>query len=191
MEETMAQRTTTHRWTYEEYLHFPDDGRRWQIIDGERHLIPAPRVLHQRVIGRFHLLLAGDPRVTALGEVLLSPVDLVLSPTDVVQPDLLFVSRERASIVREKALHGAPDLVIEVLSPSTEKLDRVLKRGLYEESRVGELWLVDVDAGTVEVHRREEAGFGEPETLPADGTLTSPALPGIALPLARIFRDVA
>ncbi len=185
----MPESPATRPWTYDEYLLLPDDGRRWQIIGGERFVTPAPRVRHQRVIGRLYALLVSDRLVTSRGEVLLSPVDLVLSSTDVVQPDLLFVSKERASIVHEKALHGPPDLVIEVLSPSTARIDRVLKRRLYEESGVDELWLVDLDAETVEVHRVAGGGYGAPELLPAGAVLTTPVLPGVELDIAGVFDE--
>jgi len=114
------------RFTYEDYLLLPED-RRYEIIDGDLLMTPAPGIPHQRLVGRLYRHLDDHVRSRKLGEVLMAPFDVVLSPTDVVQPDLLFVAAGRASIIGEKFISAAPDLVVEILSPSTEDRDRTVK----------------------------------------------------------------
>ena len=118
------------------------------------------------------------------------PLDVVLSPRDVVVPDLLFVSAERASILTEANVQAAPDLAIEILSPSSRRSDELRKRDLYERHGVREYWIVDPEAESVKVFRRGDAGrYTRPLLLTrhdAD-TLTTPLLPGLQLPLDGIF----
>ena len=137
--------------TYEDYRNTPAD-KRYELLDGELVVAPAPRIPHQRVAVELGTRLHTFVKDSGLGEILFAPCDVLLSNTDVVQPDLLFVSRERGDILLGgDNVRGAPDLVIEILSPSTSGLDRTLKRRLYARYGVREYWLVDPDAKTVAI----------------------------------------
>lgn len=124
-----------------------------------------------------------------LGEFFVSPYDVVLSPTNVLQPDLLFVARDRASIVTADNIKGAPSIVIEVMSPSTSRRDREIKRDIYSEYGVGEYWLVDPYACTVSVMALQGSAFQEIGAYGAEDSVTSPTLPGLSLDLQDIFQS--
>jgi Uma2 family endonuclease len=185
----MSGATTTRRLTYDDYLGFPEDGRRHELIDGEHFVAPAPLPLHQWLVARLTAALVDHFDRHPGGLVLPAPTDLVLSRHDVVQPDLLAMAAARAGTVVDRNVQGPPDLAIEVLSPSTRRLDRGRKRALYERAGVREYWLVDPAAETVTVHRRAGGGFDEVATLARAGRepLTTPLLPGLAIDLDRLF----
>ena len=151
-------------------------------------MAPAPRLPHQRVVMKLGALLHGFVEQGGLGEVFAAPCDVLLSSTDVVQPDLLFVSTQRRHLLLgEDNVRGAPDLIVEVLSPSTAGLDKTFKRGLYAKYGVQEFWLVDPDARTVTVLSLGDAGF---EVVAVHGEaqrLSSPALEGFTFELDEIF----
>ena len=183
----MLSPTPAVKFTYEDYQHTPDD-QRYELLDGELIMAPAPNVGHQRIGTQLGWRLAQFVTERGLGEVFFAPCDVVLSNTDVVQPDLLFVSHERAHLLLGGAnVLGAPDLVVEILSPSTAGRDRTLKRALYAKHGVREYWLVDPDARTVPVLRLDGGAF-EVVGLYGEGqTLTSPTLEGFAVDLNEIF----
>ena len=136
--------------TYDDYLLIPDDGLRHEIIDGEHYVTPAPDLYHQKVSRRIQFQLYTQIELRDLGEVLNAPADVQLSEVDVLQPDLLIVLAERSEIMVPSRVRGAPDLVVEILSPSTAKRDRALKRARYEAFGVREYWIVDPRARCVE-----------------------------------------
>jgi Uma2 family endonuclease len=180
------------RLTYEDFLLLPDDGLRHEIIDGEHYVTPSPNQRHQVLVGRLHLSLGAflEDRPD-IGRLFLSPFDVVFSFHDVVEPDLVFVAADQLGILTAQNIQGTPALVIEILSPSTRKRDREIKRLLYERTGVREYWLVDPDVASVTVHRRAADGtFPVAAALTADGreTLESPLLPGWSLALPRLFR---
>ena len=173
--------------TYADYCLTPDDERN-ELLDGELVMVPAPSLGQQRVDTKLGWRLAQFVEERDLGEVFSAPCDVVLSETDVVQPDLLFVSNERAHILFNGAnVRGPPDLVIEILSPSTAERDRSLKRALYAWYGVSECWLVDPDARTVTVLLLDAGDFTEVAHYGAGQTLTSPTLPGFTANLDDIF----
>jgi Uma2 family endonuclease len=124
-----------------------------------------------------------------IGNVFSAPCDIVFSDTDIVQPDLLFISAEHASIVTEKNVQGAPDLVIEITSPSTRKTDEVIKRKLYEQYGVGEYWVVDPELEMVKVYRRVNGRYERILELSkeANNILSTPYLPSWTMPLSEVF----
>lgn len=187
----MAVRDTTRsKLTYEDYAQIPDDGKRHEILDGVHYVSPAPTVDHQRLGGRLFLKL-GTFVNTYLGEVFYAPTDVVLSPHDIVQPDLLFISTARRSILTKPNVQGAPDLAIEILSDSTRRLDETLKRQRYEQLGVLEYWIVDGRHKAVRTFRRatQRSGFDAPTelTAAAGDILTTPLLPGLEIALSGIF----
>ena len=148
---------------------------------------PSPNRAHQRIDAKLGWRLAQFVEERDLGEVFSAPFDVVLSDTNVVQPDLLFVSKEQAYIVTEDNIRGAPDLVVEIISPSTIERDRSLKRALYARYGVREYWLVDPDIRTVTVLLLDEGAFVEIARYGAGQTLTSPTLAGFTANLDDIF----
>jgi Uma2 family endonuclease len=178
--------TTANKLTYEDYASMPDDGQRYEVIDGELHLLPTPFLTHQRILGR--LLCHSAPCVEPdRGELFIAPFDVILSPSNVVQPDLMFVAREHASRIQLHGIVRAPDIAIEILGDFTRDRDEVVKRDLYERFRVPEYWIVDPDAKTVKVLRREIARYETVATFSDNDTFTSPTFPDLQLPLATIF----
>jgi Uma2 family endonuclease len=180
------------RLTYDDFLLFPDDGLRHEIIDGAHYVTPSPNLRHQELVGRLFLSLGAvlEDRPDK-GRLFLSPFDVVFSFHDIVEPDLVFVAPDQLEILTAKNIQGTPALVIEVLSPSTRKRDRHVKRLLYERAGVREYWLVDPEATAIAIHRRDEAGsFPAVADLTAQGrdTLETPLVPGWSLNLTRLFR---
>ena len=175
--------------TYEDYLHWPEDGKRHEILDGEHRVTPAPTPRHQSVVSNFHLLLAAFVRDRQLGRVWTAPLDVVLSDFDVAQPDLVFLSSGRSALLRDTHIQGAPDLVVEVLSPSSRRTDAITKRHLYEKHGVGEYWLADPEVETVEVFRLTGEGYRRTAQLSREAgeVLESPLFPGLRLPLRDLF----
>lgn len=173
-------------FTYEDYLNTPDDIR-YQLIEGALVREPAPTVPHQRVLLKLAVLIAPFVEDNRLGEVLFAPTDVYLSDTNVVQPDLVFVSAARAEIITERDVHGPPDLVVEIASPSTQQRDRGVKLDIYARYGVAEYWLVDPAAKAAETLRLEDGRFiATGHFGPADA-LTSSLLPGLAIPLGKVF----
>jgi Uma2 family endonuclease len=175
--------------TYEDYLLIPEDGRRHEIFDGEHYVTAAPFVRHQRVSSRLHSSLEPWVFERDLGVVLAAPVDVLLSPHDIAQPDLLFISKERRGLLTEANVQGAPDLVVEILSGSTRGRDERLKHERYERFGVQEYWLVDPERGSIRIFRRQGDRFHLAASLSVtDGDmLTTPLLPGLAVSLSAIF----
>ena len=173
-------------FTYDDYARLRDD-RRYEVIEGQLLLTPSPRTYHQKVTGNVFDVLLHHVRENRLGEVLIAPCDVVLSSTNVVQPDVLFVRRDRLAIIEEKYVSAAPDLVVEVLSPGTTLRDRRLKFRLYARFGVRELWIVDPIAHGIEVfgnsgkRLRLAASFGPGETLRSD------VFPTLRVALADVF----
>ncbi|HJU05822.1 MAG TPA: Uma2 family endonuclease [Nitrospiraceae bacterium] len=175
--------------TLEDYLLFPDDGRRHELIDGDHYVTPSPNTRHQRISLKLSVTLHTFASHHRLGEVFAAPFDVILSDIDVVEPDLLFVSAERASIVGEVNIRGAPDLVIEILSEGTRKTDEVVKRRLYERYGVAEYWIVDPLLETIKIYRLTEGGYLRAAELSREGhdSLTSPLFPQLVISLDEMF----
>jgi Uma2 family endonuclease len=187
----MAVRDAARRkFTYEDYALLPEDGERHEVIDGDPCVSPAPLPRHQRLSMRLSLRLGAYAESSGLGEVFAAPIDVVLSRHDVLQPDLLFISNERAGIVTEKNIQGAPDLVVEILSESTRRLDEGEKLSRYELFGVRECWFFDPATARVRVYRAKGGRFELAAELSAAASdvLTTPLLPGFAIPLLDLFR---
>lgn len=187
-------KTTTPgvKLTYEDFVLFPDDGKRHELIDGEHYVTPSPNLRHQKILGRLHLIVGTWLEANPIGEMFLSPLDVVFTDFDVVEPDLLYVSKERAAgIITPKHIRGAPELVVEIGSPSTRKRDETIKRRLYERSGVSEYWVVDPELDVIRIYRREGERFSRATELSAEAgeTLETSLLPGLRIPLTRIFAN--
>ena len=148
--------------TYEDYIHFPDDGRIHELIDGEHYVSPAPGTRHQRISRRIQFQLYEQLEKPGLAEVFNAPTDVHLTETDVVQPDLAVIDARRAYIISPKKINEAPELIVEILSESTSARDRSLKHHLYQKTGVGEYWIVDPDANAVTSFRPDAEGVYRP-----------------------------
>jgi Uma2 family endonuclease len=179
------------RLTYDDYVLIPDDGKRHEIIDGEHYVTAAPFLRHQRILLRLGIHLGRFVEAHALGEVFIAPTDIVLSPYDVLQPDLFFISNARSSIAEVKNVQGAPDLVIEIHSDSTRRIDQGVKRAAYERWGVTEYWMLDPARKEADVWERTAEGLGRRALLSAAAgdVLTTPLLPGLEIPLAEVLKD--
>jgi Uma2 family endonuclease len=169
------------RVSYADLERWPEDGRRYELYNGEVFEIPAPILLHQFVVGRLYLALAAYVQAHG-GSVFVAPVDIVLSDYDVVQPDVLLFMPEREHLLdMRKVTRHAPDLAIEILSPGTSRNDRGRKLRLLERHGVKEYWLVDPDAAAVEVYRHSGARFVLAATARDADRVDSVLLPGLEI----------
>jgi Uma2 family endonuclease len=187
----MSVHAPSPKLTYQDLLRMPEDGLRHELIDGEHYVSPSPSWRHQTAVANLVWILSTFVRERRLGWLRFAPLDVFFSDFDVVEPDVLFVSRARSDGIRERCFEGAPDLVVEVLSPSTRRVDLEVKRRLYEGRGVPEYWLVDPVAETVEVDRAAGGRFERQPALTAAAgdRLRSPLFPGLEIPLSGIFED--
>ena len=183
----MATAQPVLKFTYEDYRTTPED-KRYELLDGDLLMTPAPNLKHQEVQCRLGRRLAQFIEERALGKFFFAPCDVVFSNHDVVQPDLLFVSRERAHFLSGgDAVRGAPDLVVEILSPATAGRDRGYKHALYARHGVTEYWLVDPLDETIAIHRLQDAALVVAHTFGRGQTLRSPLLAGLELDVDAVF----
>src|SRR5262245_16594095 len=175
----MAIDPILRKLTYEDYLLLPEDGLCHELIGGEHLVSPAPNRKHQRSSWNLVSFLAPYVQENPLGEAYTAPFDVVLSPYDVVQPDLIFVSHERLSILGDKNARGAPDLIVEILSERTRQKDEASKLRLYERSGVQECWLLDPDRRTARLYRLAGDRFVLAQDLGVGDVLETPLLPGL------------
>ena len=183
----MATAQPAVKLTYEDYCAAPADNR-YELLDGELIMVPAPNLKHQRVQVKLTTRLELFIEDRALGTLFAAPCDVLLSDNNVVQPDLLFVSRQREHLLRDgQKVQGPPDLLVEIVSPSSNKHDRGQKHALYAKHGVTEYWLVDPVAETVQVDRLQGGSLVPTRTFGREETLRSPLLPGFELYLDDIF----
>ena len=180
------------RLTYDDFVQFPDDGKRHELIDGEHYVTPSPNAKHQTIALNLVVLVGSYLRANRIGRLFAAPFDVVFSDFDIVEPDVLFVSKARqADVLTAKHIRGAPDLVVEIGSPSTRKRDETIKRHLYERFGVTEYWVVDPELDEIKVYRLASERFERIAELSLErgDALTSPIFPGLELRLAEIFDE--
>ena len=185
----MGEPAQTIPWTYEDYLLFPEDGKRYEIIEGDCYMSPSPSTRHQKISFRLGYLLQDYLQSTKAGEAFDAPMDVVLSATNIVQPDLLVILAVRTFMITEKNIQGAPDLVIEILSETTRKTDEVVKKKLYERHGVLEYWIVDPELALVKIYRLSDGRYAKAEERAEERgeTLTTALLPGLDISLTELF----
>ncbi len=175
------------RLTYEDYLELPNDGKRYEIIEGELHVAPAPDAkIHQTVLSRLLVRLFNHVEAHDLGSVLPSPVDVVLSDYDVVQPDIVFVARERLGIVRRE-IAGPPDLAIEIISQASARLDRTVKRKLYAAHGVRYYWLVDPHVRRLEEYELVGNAYRLRSRIEGEAIFKPALFPDLEIPFGRVW----
>ena len=179
-------------WTVEDYMNLDDDNR-YEVLRGTLMMVPSPNMSHQRVITRLGTLIDIHVMENGLGECFDAPFDVVLSENTVLQPDFTYVTHERLEQLEDgHTITGAPNLVIEVLSPSTQKRDRHKKRDIYAEAGVEWLILVEPDAHVVEVHKLSDAGTYEvTRTAAEDDTLTFGLFPDLEIDLSDVWMQTS
>ena len=176
-----------HLYTYADLLAMPDDGKRREIIAGELIVSPAPIADHQRVLLRLVLLLSSFARDSQAGELFVAPFDVIFGPNDVVEPDLLFIASDRGRVPgKQNKFEGPPDLVVEVISPSSRRIEFGTKKALYARADVPEYWIADSEHQTFFVHVLETDAYHtvEPD---ADGVIASRRFSGLRVDPREIF----
>ena len=178
--------------TYDDFVLFPDDGLRHELIDGEHYVTPSPSLKHQRIVLNLSYAIETFLRKQPVGRLFFAPADVILSPSDVVAPDLFYISNAHApDISTAPNVQVAPELVVEIGSPSTRRRDESQKRVLYERAGVSEYWFVDPQLDIVRIYRRlNSVRFAQPAEFSFDAAdvLTTLLLPGFELPLRELFR---
>jgi Uncharacterized protein conserved in cyanobacteria len=176
--------------TYEIYAEMPDDGQRYEVIDGVLEMMsPGPSTSHQSIGGEMEYILKRSCKSDYI--ILHAPLDVILSQTNVLQPDLLMVHRSRTSIVSERGIEGAPDLVVEILSPGSRKRDKVVKSKVYAKHGVPEFWVVDATTKTLEQYRLSDIGqYDLLNLFGSEDFVVSDKLPCVSFQLSDIFQDI-
>jgi Uma2 family endonuclease len=177
----------TGKLDYDDYASMPDDGKRYEILDGELVVTATPVTRHQRVSRELEFLLHAYVVTHGLGEVFDAPLTVLLDRHTIVEPDLIFVSNARSAIVTERFIEGAPDLLVEILSPSTAPRDRGAKAKLYARFGVEEYWIVDPDARTLEAFDRHHDTYRAVGAYRDGESFSSRLFPGLAIELARVW----
>lgn len=174
-------------WTYEDYLHLPCDGKTYQIIGGELTMAPAPSLSHQGISRNLEFIIWNFVKEHDLGEVFDAPVDVILGPVNVTQPDIVYISRPRLSIARENGIFGPPDWIIEIISPSSPEVDTRLKYQLYQRFGVREYWIVDPDEKKVEVYLLEGGGYRLKGVFLKEDTIEVGVIKDLKVDLKEVF----
>lgn len=172
--------------TYQDYLQMPED-QRYEVLEGDLRMVPAPGFLHQQVLSNLNSAIKAYVQQRGLGRVFFAPLDVILDEDSVVQPDLLVILQDHLSILKPEGVRGAPDLVVEVLSPGTAHRDRGVKRRIYGRYGVQEYWLVDLQERTVEVTRLRDGLLETVSIYSAGASLYSPLFPDLPLALDDLF----
>jgi Uma2 family endonuclease len=173
-----------YRLTFADWLRFPDDGRLYEILEGELYVTPPPSIEHQRISRN---LLLNISRHFSKGEVLYAPVGVRLSDEDVLEPDLVVVLREHADRIGAQVIEGTPDLIVEILSPGTARRDLGPKREKYREAGVPEYWIVDPASSSIEVLALRDGAYVRHGLFRKHEVLRSLLLPEIEIALAQVF----
>jgi Uma2 family endonuclease len=174
--------------TYADYCLLPEDGTRYELIEGEIFVSPAPSTRHQTVSSRLGAALNEALDKPGLARIFHAPTDLLLRDTTVVQPDLIIVGAARFAVITKRALEGVPDVAVEILSPGSLDRDQYIKRKLYEKFQIPEYWVVDPEQSLMTVYRLDEGTYGIRASYDRASILECPEFPTLQLPLIDVFR---
>jgi len=178
------------QWTYNAYANLPDDGQRYEVVNGVLFMTPSPGIAHQKISGRFFYHLFTHIEVAGLGTVLAAPTDVILSPKDVFQPDVFVVLNAGLEKIKELHVVGAPDLVVEITSPSTAIHDRNRKYRVYAKAGVPEYWIAEPATRTVEVLVLEAGEYRSLGIFRGQATLPSRVLPELPVHVEQFFASI-
>ena len=174
-------------YTYADYSSLPE-GSHYQLIGGDLVMTPAPSTYHQRISKRIEFIFVGFlEKKSDMAEVLYAPIDVYFSDKEVYQPDIIVISRERIDIIGEDKIEGAPDLIVEILSPSTAYYDLRHKKDVYARGGVREYWIVDPLEKSIEIHTNTDSGFNCTTKAIVSGEVTSGLYSGLVVQLGEIF----
>ena len=174
-------------WTYDDYAALPDDGIRYEIVNGVLVMTPAPSPEHQDIVGELYAALRTHIKLASLGRVFMGPIDVDLGSKNVYQPDVVVLLNEHLDRVQAKKIVGAPDLVIEVASPSTAALDRLTKYEAYARARIAEYWIVKPERQTVEVFVLEDGKYRSLGVFSGQAALPSQVIPELPVRVEQFF----
>jgi Uma2 family endonuclease len=180
-------RAVKARLTYADYVALPDDGQRHEILAGKIAVTPAPGRRHQEVVGELFAVLHGHAKARRLGQVFVSPFDVILDDTSIVQPDIVYVVSGRLGIVVERGVEGAPSLVVEVISPSTRQRDRSAKLDLYARHGVAHCWVVDPEARSIEAYVLQSGAYVLQARASGHDSLRAEPFPDLAIPASTLW----
>jgi Uma2 family endonuclease len=186
-ESTTVQNPVRTKLEYRDLLATPDDGKRYELIDGDLFVTPAPSPQHQRIVVRLYSSLAEYCRLRGSGEVFVAPLDVILAKRDVVEPDLIVVGDPRQ--VSKRGIEGPPKLAVEVLSPTTRSVDRTVKASRYARFGIPHYWIVDPKASRVECLRLRDEVYELVVSAERGETLVHPDWPGLSIDLGALLRD--
>ena len=175
--------------TVEDYRDLPETGPRYQLIEGDLYMAPAPNRFHQDISINLEYILVEYLKKHPIGKVYHAPFDVYLTPINVFQPDILFIAKDNYRILTDVGAEGAPDLVVEILSPKTAKLDLEPKRHVYSKTGVREYWIVDPIKKTVAVYRLQEDPEKPIRVLGISDTYATAMFPGLTFPIADFFKQ--
>lgn len=171
--------------SYEEFLQIEDE--LCQLVNGKLYMTPAPNPKHQTIIGELYTFI----KKQSIGKIFFSPIDVFLDDKNIFQPDLLFISEENKNLISDRGIEGAPDLIIEVLSPSNAYLDRNIKKEIYFEKGVKEYWIVDLANQTLEIYTLQQEDKRKPYLyLVKEGSVTSTIIPKLKFDVADVFKAI-
>ena len=173
--------------TYADYAALPDDGKRYELHEGELSVTPSPGMRHQLIVGNLYYLLLPHIRTSGRGQLMLSPFDCIMASSTVVQPDLLYVDETRRQLLSERALEGAPTLAIEIVSPSTGHIDRRRKMTLYAKHGVDWYWIVDPPARTIDVYRLDGEDYRHDARLEGEAPCALPPFSDLSLDPSAVW----
>jgi Uma2 family endonuclease len=173
--------------TAEDYGALPDDGEQYELIAGEIIMVPPPTTFHQDILSFFMERLGPLVRPRGLGKIFVSPINVYATENDVYQPDLLFVRRDRLGIVKMYGVHGAPDFVVEILSPSNAYYDLRQKKTIYEQIGVREYWIVDPMERSIDCFQNSPTGFTVLESGKRSGKICSSEIPEFCVEVEAVF----
>ena len=173
--------------TYEDYAALPDDGKRYELHEGELSVTPAPGRRHQQILLNLALVLAPYVKARGVGELYIAPFDCIMTDVTVMEPDLLYVDERRRSLLGERGLEGAPTLAVEIVSPSTDRIDRRMKMGLYARHGVTWYWIVDPDPRTIEAYHLDAGAYRLEARLEGSTPAALPPFPDLPLAPAIIW----
>jgi len=177
----------TKKYTYQDYLDLPEDGKRYEVINGELIMVAAPSTFHQSVLINLVNDLKNFLNREKVGKVFCAPIDVKLSDRNVVQPDIIFVSQNNSNIITENNVEGTPDLIIEILSPGTAYHDLIEKKEIYERFDVKEYWIVDPKKQRIEIYQNINQRFELNQRIELEGTVESLVIKGFKISLESIF----
>jgi len=171
--------------TYKDYLQYPDDGKRHEIINGDHYMTPSPNSYHQYYSKKIVFQMENHLINTEQGVVFYAPLGVILSDNDIIQPDIIFVSYNNIQIIKEPGIFGSPDLVIEILSQSTRSRDKGLKMDIYAKYSIPEYWIVDSEEKIIFLYRLDGNKYKREQV--SDKTLSTISIPGFVLDLNDVF----